>query len=202
MRKIFLLSTLLLFFMSGYCQKIVSPLNPLEKLLQKEFDTTILYSATSNWDTKPNFYIISKDGNYIYFYQYNIHHKSYSGKMIAPRKSEIFPKLFSLDNNIKNVQPDLNQYFKWVDTRNINSSIWEAIVNYGLWNLVDDTSKKLHLGSECGITDGVGVEIKLISKDKIVQLNYYDPEGLNECKFDQTRDIITKVGRLIMEFYK
>ena len=55
--------------------------------------------------------------------------------------------------------------------------------------------------NECGTTDGGNVEFKLITKDKIIQLDYYDPEGLNECKYNETRDVITKVGRLIMNYY-
>ncbi len=44
----------------GYSQKIVSVSNPLEKVLQNDFDSTIIYSIHSNWDNSPNYFIISK----------------------------------------------------------------------------------------------------------------------------------------------
>ena len=60
MRKILLLSILMSFGMVGYSQKVVSVSNPLEKILQNDFDSTIIYSTYSNWDISPNYFIISK----------------------------------------------------------------------------------------------------------------------------------------------
>ena len=59
MRKILLLSIIMFFGMVGYSQKIVSVSNPLEKILQNDFDSTIIYSISSNWDNSPNYFIIS-----------------------------------------------------------------------------------------------------------------------------------------------
>ena len=60
MRKILLLSIIMFFGMVGYSQKIVSVSNPLEKILQNDFDSTIIYLIHSNWDNSPNYFIISK----------------------------------------------------------------------------------------------------------------------------------------------
>ena len=44
---------------------------------------------------------------------------------------------------------------------------------------------------------------KLLTKDKIIQLQYYDPKGQNEnCKFNQTRDDIVKIEEIIFEYFK
>ena len=50
----------------------------------------------------------------------------------------------------------------------------------------------------------MGYEIfKLLTKDKIIQLQYYDPKGQNEnCKFNQTRDDIVKIEEIIFEYFK
>jgi hypothetical protein len=50
----------------------------------------------------------------------------------------------------------------------------------------------------------MGYEIfKLITKDKIIQLQYYDSKGQNEiCKFNQTRDDIVKIEEIIFEYFK
>ncbi len=50
----------------------------------------------------------------------------------------------------------------------------------------------------------MGYEIfKLLTKDKIIELQYYNPRGLNEdCKFNQTRDDIIKIEEIIFEYFK
>ena len=188
--------------MVGYSQKIVSVSNPLEKILQNDFDSTIIYSISSNWDNSPNYFIISKKSNQVYFYRYSINHKRYAGRMISPMESELFLKLIHLDSDFKSTKPDINVFFKWIDTEYVDSSIWREIIKYEPWNLIDDRNIKIESDRKFDIFDGVHLEFKLITKDKIVQLNYYEPQFYNEHNFNQSRDIIVKIEKIITGFYK
>jgi hypothetical protein len=203
MRKIFLLSIFILFGIVGYSQKIVSVSNPLEKILQNDFDSSIIYSIKNNWDSSPNYFIISKISDKIYFYRYSINHKSYNGGgVFSPRKSELSNKLIDVDVKFKMIEPDINPYFKWIDTELEDSSIWREIIKYELWNLTDDRNIKIKSDIKFEIYDGVGLEFKLITKDKIIQLNYYEPEFYNQEDFNQSRDNIVKIEKIIRGFYK
>jgi hypothetical protein len=203
MRKIFLLSIFILFGIVGYSQKIVSVSNPLEKILQNDFDSSIIYSIKNNWDSSPNYFIISKISDKIYFYRYSINHKSYyGGGVFSPRKSELSNKLIDVDVKFKMIEPDINPYFKWIDTELEDSSIWREIIKYELWNLTDDRNIKIKSDIKFEISDGVGLEFKLITKDKIIQLKYYEPEFYNQEDFNQSRDNIVKIEKIIRGFYK
>ena len=66
---------------------------------------------------------------------------------------------------------------------------------------------KQSLSVEHAITqDQIGLLKRLdpqTTKDKIIQLQYYDPKGQNEnCKFNQTRDDIVKIEEIIFEYFK
>ena len=186
MRKIFLLFILVFFRKVGYSQKYDTISNPLEKIIQNNFDTTILFSSYSNWDLKPNYLIISKKDSLVYFYRYSINHRSSLGRMTSPPKSEIFSKLISNEIEYGKTIPDVNVYFSWVDTKLSNESIWKDITKYNLWNLIDDSNDVF----------------KLITKSEIIKLEYYDPLGMNECEFNQTREIVIKIEKVILDYFK
>ena len=188
--------------MVGYSQKIVSVSNPLEKILQNDFDSTIIYLIHSNWDNSPNYFIVSKKSNVIYFYRYSINRKTYLGRDFSPMKSELSKKLIDLVVDFKSTKPDVNPYFKWIDTKYVDSSIWKEIIKYELWSLIDDRNIKIESDKQFDIYDGVHLEFKLITKDKIVQLNYYEPEFYNEHNFNQSRDNIVKIEKIIRGFYE
>ena len=70
MKKIILLSIILNLSLNGLSQKIISASNPLEEILQKDFDSTILYSYSNRGYTH-NYLIIAKKDSSVYFYRYS-----------------------------------------------------------------------------------------------------------------------------------
>ena len=186
----------------GYSQKIVSVSNPLEKILQNDFDSTIIYSISSNWNNSPNYFIISKKSNVIYFYRYSINYKTYLGRDFSPMKSELSKKLINLVTDFKLTKTDINPFFKCFGKKYVDSSIWKEIIKYELWNLIDDRNIKIESDKQFDIYDGVHIEFKLITKDKIVQLNYYEPEFYNEHIYNQSRDNIINIEKIIRRFYE
>ena len=202
MKKIILLSIILNLSLNGLTQKIISASNPLEEILQKDFDSTILYSY-SNRGYRPNYLIIAKKDSLVYFYRYSSLDKNFYSRDNAPLNSDIHSKLISNQLEFIETKPSINDYFSWVDTKSSNKSIWKDITKYNIWNLVDG-AKLDSLDTTCETTTfGMGYEIfKLITKDKIIQLQYYDPKGQNEiCKFNQTLDDIIKIEEIIFEYF-
>lgn len=117
-------------------------------------------------------------------------------------KSELSKKLIHLVTDFKLTKPDINSFFKWIDTKYADSSIWKEIIKYEPWSLIDDRNIKIESDKQFDIYDGVHLEFKLITKDKIVQLNYYEPEFYNEHNFNQSRASIIKIEKIIRGFYE
>ncbi len=204
MKKIILLAIILNISLNGFSQKIILAENPLEETLQNDFDSSILYSY-QNRGHYYNYLIISKKDTLVYFYRYASPLKSsFNFGDKAPYNSNIYSKL--VDNQLKFIgtKPDINSYFSWVDTKLANESIWKDISKYKLWNFIDD-DKIDPVGYVCDTESShEGSEIyKLLTKDKIIKLNYYNPRGMNkDCKFNQTRADIIKIEEIISKFFK
>ena len=75
MKKIILLTIILKISFNGFSQEIISASNPLEEILQKDFDSTILYSHSKWKSYSPNYLIIAKKDSLVYFYsKFNKYH--------------------------------------------------------------------------------------------------------------------------------
>ena len=200
MKKIIILSIILILSINGLTQKIISASNPLEEILQKDFDSTILYSY-SNRGYYHNYLIIAKKDSLVYFYRYSSPLKSTLSSGYAPYNSDIQSKLISNQIRFVETKPSINEYFSWVDTKSSNKTIWKDIAKYNIWNLVDG-DKIDSLDTNCETEFHLGYEIfKLLTKDKIIQLQYYDPRGMNDCKFNQTLDDIIKIEETIFKYF-
>jgi len=202
MKKIILLTIILKISFNGFSQEIISASNHLEEILQKDFDSTILYSY-SNRGYYHNYLIIAKKDSLVYFYRYSSPLESTLSSGYAPYNSDIQSKLISNQIRFVETKPSINEYFSWLDTKSSNESIWKDITKYNLWNLVD-SHKHDSLDTICETTTfDMGYEIfKLLTKDKIIQLQYYDPRGQNkDCKFNQTRDDIIKIEETIFKYF-
>jgi hypothetical protein len=204
MKKIILLSIVLNMSLNGFTQKILSTSNPLEEILQNDFDSSILYSY-SNQGYYHNYLIISKKDSLVYFYSYSSPFKNnFNFVNKAPYNSNIYSKLVSNQIEFVNTEPNINSYFSWVGTKLSNKSIWKDITKYNLWNFVDD-AKIDPVGYVCDTESShERTEIfHLLTKDKIIELKYYNPKGQNkDCKFNQIRDDIVKIEEIISDFFK
>ena len=204
MKKIILFAIILNISLNVFSQKIISAENPLEETLQNDFDSSILYS-NSNQGYYHNYLIISKKDSLVYFYSYSSPFKNnFNFVNKAPYNSNIYSKLVSNKIEFENTEPNINSYFSWVGTKLSNESIWKDITKYNLWNFIDD-AKIDPVGYVCDTESShERTEIfKLLTKDKIVELKYYNPKGMNkDCKFNQTRDDIIKIEEIISEFFK
>ena len=201
--KRILFTTLLLFvFFEGFSQTNVSVPNPLEKILQNDFDSTILLSTYGGWNMSPNYYILSKKDSLVYFYRYSGNNRRHWGRKSSPTNSELSSKMISSDLEINKITPDVNSYFKWYQTKLFSESIWVDIQKYNLWNFIDDENIKRKSETFCEFTDGLYSEYKLITKNEVIKLTYYEPSELNKCEYNKFRDDISKIDKTILEFFK
>jgi hypothetical protein len=204
MKRIILLAIILNISLNGFSQKSISAENPLENIIQNDFDSSILYSY-QNRSHYYNYFIISKKDTLVYFYRYASPLKSsFNFGDKAPYNSNIYSKL--VDNQLKFIgtKPDINSYFSWVDTKLANESIWKDIAKFNLWNFIDDDKidSLVNICDEITYDDGFEV-FKLLTKDKIIELKYDDPYGkIKNCKFNQTRADIIKIQEIISKFFK
>lgn len=204
MKRIILLAIILNISLNGFSQKIISAENPLENIIQNDFDSSILYSY-SDRGYYPNYLIISKKDSLVYFYRYASPLNNYINFINrAPYNSNIRSKLDSNYIEFITTKANINSYLSAVGTKLVNESIWKDIAKYNLWNLIDD-AKIDPVGYVCDTESShERTEIfKLLTKDKIIELKYYNPKGMNkDCKFNQTRDDIVKIEEIISEFFK
>jgi hypothetical protein len=204
MKRIILLAILLNISLNGFSQKIISAENPLINIIQNDFDSSILYSYADR-GYYHNYLIISKKDSIVYFYRYASPLNRYINfRDRAPYNSNIRSKLDSNYIEFITTKPNINSYLSAVGTKLVNESIWKDIAKYNLWNLIDD-SKINSLINVCDTeTFHERTEIfKLLTKDKIIELKYYNPKGQNkDCKFNQTRDYIVKIEEIISQFFK
>jgi len=203
MKKIIPLIILLNISINGFTQKIILASNPLEEILQKDFDSTILYSY-SNRSYRPNYLIIAKKDSLVFFYRYSSMDKDFGSRDNAPLNSDIHSKLISNQLEFIETKPNINDYFSWVDTKSSSKSIWKDISKYKLWNFIDDSKINSSLNICDEINYDMGYEVfKLLTKDKIIELIYDDPYGkIKNCKFNQTRSDIIKIQEIISRFFK
>ena len=199
MGKLILVFISVIMGLFGYAQKNDTISNPLEKFFQENYDSTVFFSEIRTWNSSPDIYIISKESNSVYYYKYSLIHKNYKGRLLGPIKSGLTEKLNQLDIDIKNNKPEINHFFRYIYHQNYsNSSIWKQITQDSLWNLNDDENLKDSNNSQ--ILNGVIGKFKLITKNKVVSLQYYEPKEIYDFNFDNTKYKIVGLIKLITSF--
>ena len=90
--------------------------------------------------------------------------------------------------------------FFWVFTEVSKGSLWEKIQTENLWNFVDSQDEKFRI-NEIRVEDGIICEYRLITYDKIIELNYYSPELYPINNQNHIRNRIVVVDKMINDFF-
>ena len=138
----------LLVCLNSYSQTKDSISNPLEKFFHDNFDSTIFYHTFSYFKNNPDFYIVGKKDDTIYYYHYDKHPTQEPSKLSGPFKSGLqmfFVNRFINNRRFSKIYPkiDLDDNFFWVNTEVSKGSLWERIQTENLWNFIDDRSELL-----------------------------------------------------------
>lgn len=204
MNKVFLVSILICFSFIGYSQTKDSISNPLEKLFQDSFDSTISYHGYSNWGDNGEYFFIGKKNDSIYYYRY-YNPISQSPKLqFGPRNSKIYTKYYFYLYDRKhngNSYLTFDDKFFFVKSEKLSGSLWESIQKINLWNMVDEYNDDL-LKSRIIILDGGEYVFKLITNKEVKKLYYISPEDYPKNDTNKVRNRINEVIDLIYIFYK
>lgn len=205
MRKISLFLILLSLGIVGYSQIISSVKSPLEDFFKRNYDSTIiLHSWGDGSYNEPDYVIISKRFDTIYYYHY---YKPFNidnlGDKVGPYNSNLSNYFINrFEKNSNSYLSPYNEYdikddsFFWVFTEISKGSLWAKIQNENMWNLVEN--KKIKQLS----FDGSEFEFKLITQDKVIKLYYYSPEDYPISELYHVQNRVNEVVKEIYNFFK
>ncbi len=196
----------LLVCLNSYSQTKDSISNPLEKFFHDNFDSTIFYHTFSYFKNNPDFYIVGKKDDTIYYYHYDKHPTQEPSKLSGPFKSGLqmfFVNRFINNRRFSKIYPkiDLDDNFFWVNTEVTKGSLWEKIQTENLWNFVDDRSELLKNEPSLDVLDGGGCSFKLITTDKVISLSYWNPDVYPKDNKNHIRNKIVEIGGLLNDYY-
>jgi hypothetical protein len=203
-----LLTTLILFFcFNSYSQTKDTISNPLEKVFQSSFDSTICFYPYYGLDTKVERFFIGKKGDTIYYYSYSKLIKQSRKNKVGPKDSMI-ERLLRYNNSNNSPQPsnyktmDIDDRFFWVFNEISKGSLWVKIQNENLWELIENT-KEIDNQPNFELESDTPLYIfKLITRDKVIKLDFSSLEKYPISNLYHVRYRITKVINWINDFYK
>ncbi len=171
--------------------------------LQKNADSTLVFSYTSNWMRALNYLVVSKKGDTITLYRYA---SEFNRKIDMPRK--IKDSLTRLNRDHNDASGGINHYFnpKYIDKKTAKN-LWAALLKQQPWAINDDKID----GEGCpidqnpngkGISDAGGISLTLITKDEIRPLSFYAPSFYHKICPRKGRTAILKITKLLSPFLK
>lgn len=185
----------MLFSESATCQWVDSVRNPLEAFFQKHYDSTVIYQRWGTWNLVPDFHIIAKKDDSVYYYRYFRNTTKRLGRNMAPKSAGLEEKMFAEFFEIERVKPDINSNFYWLASNPLTGSLWDSLQLPSLWHFGDDRNAFLvkdASGYEAS-EDGGNDRFRLITKHQVKALNYYEPAEFNAFKENATRKIIIEI---------
>lgn len=179
-RTIFLLAVSVLTFMtskSSWAQEN-NKLTPLHEFFQANYDSTIILHSWSDWYSVPNYVIMAKQKDRLYYFTYSSPYQQLLGH---PFPGNLAQKFGEEETKFKNTAPDTNRYFLSKRIRQENlSKHWNELQAYKLWSLKDDKTN-LTANGKCIIEHGTTNTFFLIDKAGIKVMNFHEPEFWEQC---------------------
>ena len=153
-------------------------ITPLHEFFKANYDSTIIYHSWSNWYSAPNYMIVAKQKDKLYFFTYASPYKDLRGRYFPGNLSQEF---MEEENKFKTIVPDTNRYLL---AKNILQSTlsknWKELQAANLWKLKDDKNI-IKSSANCIIEDGTTSTFYLMSKESVKVLNFYAPDFWEEC---------------------
>ena len=153
-------------------------ITPLHEFFQANYDSTIIYHSWSNWYSAPNYQIVAKQKDKLYFFTYTSPYKDLRGRYFP---GNLLQKFTEEENKFKTTVPDTNSYFLAKNILQATlSKNWKELQAANLWKLKDDKNIVKSSGN-CMIEDGKTSTFHLISKEGVKFLSFYAPDFWEEC---------------------
>jgi hypothetical protein len=179
LKKAGLLLALSLFFISySISAQQHERITPLHEFFQANYDSTIIYHSWSNWYSAPNFLIVARHKDKLYYFTYTSPYKNLLGRYFPGNISQ---KFMEEENKFERTVPDTNRYLLSKDIlQETLGKYWNELQAANLWKLKDDKHSLTSTGN-CMIADGNTNTFYLINKEGIKVLNFYEPAYWEEC---------------------
>lgn len=173
--KFLLITWLILDFTTqSFSQKNDS--NPLMLFFQNNYDSTIIYNATSSWHPEPSYSIVAKKLDRVYFFTYKSPYTWTSGRTFP---GELIKKFMTEQSLYEATQPDTNRYFVPFEVNyDRRSDYWREITSYEIWQ----AKEVVEAPGGCDEEDGGTDTFYLITGKQIKTLSYYSPDFYETCR--------------------
>jgi hypothetical protein len=120
-------------------------ITPLHKFFQANYDSTIIHYNWSNWYFAPNYLILAKQKNNIFFFTYTSPYKNIIGR---PFPRNLSKKFMEEESKFKGTVPDTNRYL--LAKRVLNDKLtnyWNELDTASLWHLKNDKHTLKNIGN-------------------------------------------------------
>ncbi|OUJ72805.1 hypothetical protein [Hymenobacter crusticola] len=177
---------------------------PLHLFFQANYDSTIIYQSSSSWYESPNYLIIAKQKERIYFFTYRSPYLGTAGVNYPGKLTTSFSKQ---EQRFRSTTPDTNRYFlpKAIVPATLLRS-WQLVRPHQLWALKDDQASG-QATNKCVVDDGDENTFYLIDRKAIKTASFYAPDFFEAClgtdlgrqQAIATRDLLRALQRSVIE---
>jgi len=152
---------------------------PLHAFFQADYDSTIIYQSSSSSNESPNYLIIAKHKERVYFFTYVSPYRGtpggyYPGNLIAKFSRE--------EQRFRHTTPDTNRYFlpKPISPSTLLHS-WRQLQPHQFWTIKDDQASR-QANDNCVVEHGGEHTFYLIDKKGVKVLSFYAPDFFEACR--------------------
>jgi hypothetical protein len=150
--------------------------NPLILFFQSNFDSTLIHNSWSSWHQEPNYRIVAKKDDKVYFFTYRSPYAWTSGRSFP---GQLMHKFMEDQLRFERTKPDTNRYFLPVFVQfEKRMEFWENINRYKIWN----AQEVQYEPGGCDVDDGRTDTFYLIIEKFVRILEFYSPDFYETCK--------------------
>jgi hypothetical protein len=192
-----------------YAQKLSSVpkihITPIHTFLQQNADSTLIFSYASGFVDAPTYFILSKKNDTLTLYKYDSGSKNYLARL--PKK--IRDSLYKLNRPWESHKIGINRFFSVINIQQDSAkAFWSKVESLRAFQLKDDSENgegcpKSNVGYNNNIYDGGGIELYLVTKNKIKNLYYYAPQYYEKlCPGREDRKAVIKLEELFLTYFR
>ncbi|QJX47804.1 hypothetical protein HMJ29_12970 [Hymenobacter taeanensis] len=152
---------------------------PLHTFFQANYDSTIIYQSSSTRNNSPNYLILAKYQDKVYFFMYTSPYRVAEGRYFP---GELSKKFAQGELAFSRMPPDTNRYL--LPTTAAPTTLahcWRNVAPSQLWQVRDD-QRRLNPQGNCILEDGDENMFYLIDKRAIRTAYFYAPAYFEECE--------------------
>ncbi len=179
-------------------------ITPMHTFLQKNADTSIIFSYASGFINTPTYFVLSKKSDTVTLYKYDSGFKKHLAKI--PKR--ISDSLYKLNRPWESFDVGINRFFSVLNVDQESALMfWSKIASLKPFHLKDDLTNgegcKANTTYDNNIYDGGGIELYLVTQNGIRNLYYYAPQYYEKlCPGREDRKAIIKIEELFLAYFK